>query len=33
MVGFIAVVIVVAVAAFGHNVSDLFEVPSSVFAP
>jgi Flp pilus assembly pilin Flp len=33
MAALIAVVIVVAVAAFGHNVSDLYNVPSSVFTP
>ena len=33
MVGLIAIVIVVSVVAFGHNVSDLYNVPSSVFHP
>ena len=33
MVGLIAVVIVVSVIAFGHNVSDLYNVPSSIFNP
>ena len=33
MVGLIAIVIVVSVVAFGHNVSDLYNVPSSVFNP
>jgi hypothetical protein len=33
MVGLIAVVIVVSVLAFGHNVSDLYNVPSSIFNP
>jgi len=33
MVGLIAIVIVVAVAAFGHNVSQLFLVPASAFTP
>lgn len=33
MVGLIAVVIVVSVVAFGRNVSDLYNVPSSIFNP
>ena len=33
MVGLIAVVIAISVVAFGHNVSDLYNVPSSVFNP
>jgi len=33
MVGLIAIVIVVSVVAFGHNVSDLYNVPSSIFNP
>ena len=33
MVGLIAVVIAVSVVAFGHNVSDLYNVPSSIFNP
>jgi hypothetical protein len=33
MVSLIALVIVVSVVAFGHNVSDLYNVPSSVFNP
>jgi Flp pilus assembly pilin Flp len=33
MVGLIAVVIAISVVAFGHNVSDLYNVPSSIFAP
>ena len=33
MVSLIAIVIVVSVLAFGHNVSDLYNVPSSIFNP
>ena len=33
MVSLIAVVIVVSVLAFGHNVSDLYNVPSSILNP
>jgi Flp pilus assembly pilin Flp len=33
MVSLIAVVIVISVSAFGHNVSDLYRVPASIFNP